>query len=260
MYCLGVTLVYTILAELALLVVDISEIGGDCDALRGAGLGTLATADTSHLALLHGDSAFLLVGAGHIYTHTARALIAQLDDGAGAGLHTGAATDTLVLDDVGQAGLAVHLHSSVGTSLDTVATAETAVGTSALAGAERSEHGTGGSALEAGMCGTEVTGAVTLEDSDFGFGDSRSEADDVADLLHYLGARRGTREAVEGGCAYTGHGKVAATAASASAAVGTGQKRLDLIDARVLVDMELLSHEIKHCGSHDSYESEDDDG
>ena len=254
------TLVDTLLAELTFLEVDISKVGGDGDTLGGTNLGTLAAADTGHFTFLHCDGTLLLVGAGYIDTHAAGAFVAELDDRAGTSLCTGATSDTFVFDHARQAGSTIYLHGTVGAGLHTVATSETSVGTCALARAERGKHRTRGSALEAGQGGTEITGAVTLEHGDLGLGDSGGQADDVADLLHDFSSRGGAGETVEGSGTHAGYGKVAATAASASATVGTWQQCLYLVDAWILVDMKLLSHEIKHGGSDDSYESEDDDG
>lgn len=59
----------------------------------------------------------------------ARAFETELDDGARAGLDAGAAAHTLIFDHLRQTSFEVHLHSAVGAGGNTVATAETAVGT-----------------------------------------------------------------------------------------------------------------------------------
>ena len=124
----GGTLINAFLAEFALLEVDVGEVVGYGDGLVGTSLGTLAATDTCYLTFLHGHCAFLLVGASHVDTHAARALVAELYDGAGTSLHAGCTAHTLVLDDFGQAGLEIHFHCAVGAGLHAVAASETAVG------------------------------------------------------------------------------------------------------------------------------------
>ena len=246
-------------AQLAFLEINIREVVGDGDGLVGADLKALAATDTCRLALLHGHSALLLVRAGDIDPHAARTFVAQLDNLTGASLDTRTATDAHILDDLGQTCLEIHLHGTVGTSLNTVAASEASVGAGALAGAERCEHRTRGGTLETGQRGAQVACAVTLDDGYLRFCLGGGQADNLTDLFHYGTTRRGARQRVERCGVDTGHRKVAASAASASAAVRAGQQGLDLVNAGVFVDMELLGHDVEYSRADDADNPEDND-
>ena len=72
----GGTFGYALTAGLAEVEVDVGKVVLHRDGTEGAGLGTLATANTGSAAGLAGGAALLLVAAGHINTAVFQALLA----------------------------------------------------------------------------------------------------------------------------------------------------------------------------------------
>ena len=117
------TFVFTLAAELTLLVVDVSQVVGDGDGLERTHLLTLATTDTSYFTSLAGERTLVLVDTEHHHAATVASLIAELDDHAWTCLHTGTASGTLVGIHLGESCLGVHADSIKLTCFHTIATA-----------------------------------------------------------------------------------------------------------------------------------------
>ena len=127
------TFIFTLTAELALLIVDVSQVVGDGDSIERTYLLALATTDTTYLTSLASDGALILVYTKHYHAAAILALVAQLDDHARTSLHTCATSRTLLGINLGKTRCGVHADSIELTCSHTVATAQTAKGTASLA-------------------------------------------------------------------------------------------------------------------------------
>ena len=120
----------------ALGIVDISEVVGHRDSLKGTCFGALAAADTGGRAVLAGHRALLLVVAGHEDATVVTALVADFEYTARTSLGTGLTADTEILVNLRQMGFRVDVDSIESASLHAVATTQTAKRTGTLASEE----------------------------------------------------------------------------------------------------------------------------
>jgi hypothetical protein len=126
---------YALTAETALVEVDVRNIVLNGDGTERTLLLALATTNTSSLTSLHGYGTLVLVDAGYIHLATLRALLTKLDDVTRTSLHTGTARRTLLLIDLGQTGLRIHVESVKLTSSYAIATSQTTESASRLTSA-----------------------------------------------------------------------------------------------------------------------------
>ena len=127
------TFVFALTAELALLIVDVSQVVGDGDSIERTYLLALATTDTTYLTSLASDGALVLVYTKHYHAAAILALVAQLDDHARTSLHTSATSCTLLGVNLRKTRCGVHANSIELTCSHTVATTQTAEGAACLA-------------------------------------------------------------------------------------------------------------------------------
>ena len=127
------TFIFTLTAELALLIVDVSQVVGDGDSIERTYLLALATTDTTYLTSLASDGALILVYTKHYHAAAILALVAQLDDHARTSLHTCATSRTFLSVNLGKTCCGVHANSIELTCSHTVATTQTAEGAACLA-------------------------------------------------------------------------------------------------------------------------------
>ena len=104
----GRTCSHTFAAEFALREINICNISFHGDGIVRTVLRTDSASDAGSLASFPGYRALVLVHAGDIDTHSARSLVAQLDDTLRAGLHACSAGNALAFVHDRKSGLLSH--------------------------------------------------------------------------------------------------------------------------------------------------------
>ena len=117
------TFVLTLTAKLALLGIDVGEVGVQGDGLELADLHAFLASDTTNRASLARLGALVLVVAEDNDTTVLQALEANLNDAARAGLGAGTASGTFLFVHLGQTRLGIHVDGIELARSHTVATA-----------------------------------------------------------------------------------------------------------------------------------------
>ena len=234
---------HTLTAQTALCVVDVRHVVLDGDSTKRALLRTLATTDTSSLTSLHGYRSFVFVDTRHEHSPTLRALLTQLNDVAWTSLDASPTSHTLLLVNLRESGLWVHVDGIKLTSGNTVATAQTAETTGCLTSTTRVHRCTRAQTAVLRNLRTQGTCSVTTHDGNLRFTIGNSHSQQVGYLAHYFLSAHRTHQPVEATSVSTFYQCISQTATSceaASATVGSGQLLRHLGNARVFIDVELL--------------------
>ena len=240
------TLGNTLLAKLALGVVDVGNIVLHCDSLERTYLRTLAAADAGSLAGLARSRTLVLVYAGYVHTHIPAALVAKLDDSLRTSLHAGSAGSTLLLVDNRKTCCRVHSDGAELADRNAVATSETSERTSCVAAVESGLDTARLIAAVLVCARTVLTRSVATYHSHLRFLSDNLNAENGCNLLHTFVASYRTEAAVQIWRRLNAMlGKSAATCLSAASAVCTRQYLLHLVDPRILLDVELLRNDEK---------------
>ena len=139
---MGGTGFYTLLAQTALLEVDIREIVLYSYRLELALLLALAATDTCCLAGLHCHRSLVLVHAAHIDAATLRTFLAKLDDVTWTCLDAGSTGNALLLINLGDARLGIDVDGIELAGGNTVATTQTAEAATSFASTAGMNGGT----------------------------------------------------------------------------------------------------------------------
>ena len=145
-------------------------------------------------------------------------------------------------------GFGIHADGIEGAGGHAVAEPETSERTSRLADIERSGYGAGFRTVVLIGAGAFLARAAATDRSDFGlfFGGRLSEVG--RDGLHAVAAADGAEEIGDVIVLDQGIGHAATTGETAATAVRSGQHFLHLVDPGVLLDAELLRHEVEDHG------------
>lgn len=242
-------------AGLALFIVYVCDIVLHGDGVELADLGALATSDAGGLAGLAGHGALVLVYAGYI--DAAAVLwcgsgVADLDHVLRAGLGAGAASCALGGIHYGKSRGRVHRDGSE------------LAGGHAVAAAEASERATGVPAVEgsldlAGCIAVISIGLRTVLTCSVAAYDSHHRgfllhliAEDGRNFLHHFISSDRAVIVVKVRSLHRCIGKCTAAGESAASTIRTRHHLLHLVDARVLLDLELLRDEEEDEGQQQS--------
>ena len=129
-----------LLAELALSVVDVSNIVLDGNSLEWTYLRTLAATDTSSFAGLASHSALVLVYTRNIYAHVSATLVAKFDDRLRTSLDAGAASCTFFFINNRKSGSRIHFDCTELACCNAVSASETSERTSGVTAVKSSLH------------------------------------------------------------------------------------------------------------------------
>ena len=136
MDCSGRTHRLAFAAKFALGRIDIGDIVLYNNSIMSTGLGAYSTTDAGGSASFLGGRALVLIAAGNIHSHTARAFQPKLNQRLGASLCTGPASGTFLLIDYGKTGNGIHRESPELTRGHAVSASETSEGASGIAAVE----------------------------------------------------------------------------------------------------------------------------
>ena len=173
----------------------------------------------------------------------------------------GTARCALVLIDLGQPSLWVHLDGIEVAGTNAVAATETSVAAAGLATScgvyGRASHET----VVLGHAGPQLACAIAPHDSHKGLAVGRGYAEEIGHLVHNGLPSDGTeqsfeRTAVAGLDQCTGH--VGTSGESASATVGTRKNLLNLSNARIFINSKLLGACVEHDSGYQTNGSENE--
>ena len=162
------TCLYALTTQATLIEVDIAEIVLDGDSLELTFFLALTTTDTSNGTSFLGDSALLLIDTRHIDAAVLHSLLAKFDNVARTCLDTCTTSNALVVVNLRQASLLIHMDSVKLTCGNTVATTQTAKATCRLACSGRVHSIAGAQTAILSDARTILTRAVTSHNSHLG--------------------------------------------------------------------------------------------
>lgn len=163
------TSLFTLAAKVALVRVDISQVGIQGDGLEFlASLHALATTDATVLALFHGQSTLVLVVAKNDHATALGTYGTQLDNASRTRLCTSATTRTLRFVHLGDASFRIHADSAKQASMGAIPFAQTTIQALGFAHSCHVLDAATVSSVELHTVGTSVTSTGTANYSHLG--------------------------------------------------------------------------------------------
>ena len=247
-------------AEFALREIDVGHVVRDGDGVVRAGLGAEAAADAGIGAGLLRSRPLVLVDAGHVLAHAARALETKFDDVLGAGFGAGAAGGTLLLVHDGQARRGIHRQGAELARGHAVAATQAAESAARVAAVERGLDPAGLRAVVLIGTRTSLAAAVATDHRDLRGLRGHRKTENGSDLLHHLVAAHRAILIVQVRCFDRRIGESAASGEAAAAAVGARHHLLHFVNPRVLLDLELARHPEQDQRKQQAQDAQDRDG
>ena len=247
-------------AKLALFGIDICYIIVKDDSSLGTGLDADTAAYAGSCTGLLGNRALVVIDAGHEDPHTARALVAELDDVLRASLGASAASRTLLFIHNRKSCFRVHSDGAELAGCHTVPAAQATVRAACISAVESRLYLAGLEAvIDVGLRAIGASAVATHHShhrslllnliTEYG-----------SNFLHNLIATHRTEVVVEVRSLHGSVGESTATRESATAAIGARHHLLHLIDARILLHLELLRDEEEDESEHQAEGRQDDNG
>ena len=249
------TFVLTLTAKLALLGIDVGEVGVHGDGLELADLHAFLASDTTNRASLARLGALVLVVTQHYHTAVLQPFQANLNDAARTSLGAGTAGGTFLFVHLWQTRFGIHANGIELTGCHAVATTKATKGTSRFTAAQHLLHTATLGTVELCNTRTALARTVTSHHGDFRSTGLGLHAKDVSYLLHHGLSTYGAEQSFERalvGSLHAGSGEARTARETTTATVRLRQHSSNLPNALVFMHSEFLGSKEQDERTHQS--------